>query len=1133
MKVLRWLNVLAVVAMLLSVLPVQAAAPAMPDKQPTQQATGGDDPLRRLQDATGGTVRVSTNDATGVANFVSLPAGALPAFKLARQEKAVATDRAQAFFKEYGGLFGIRDAGSELQLLDVAADQYGAMHVEYVQVYQGVPVFASSLRAHFDKDGQLTAVNGVFIPKVGVNTTPALSADQAAEIAVAHVENPVAQTSDAAGESRKDSGLKASGPTLYVFRANLVQGIPGANHLAYEVEVANGRDVREFVYVDAHTGAVIEQFTGMYDALNRRAFNGEANHPATPYWVEGQTFPTANTEANNVIYASGEIYNIIGSLTGGTYLSWDGADAVMDNIFNATGLTCPNAQWTGTYSRFCTGVTGDDTVGHEWGHAYTQGTHNLIYAWQSGALSESYSDVWGEVVDLLNGRGTDTPGGSRTNGSCSTYGAGTPSVDATYRWLSGEDDPSMGVIRDMWRPSCYGDPDMVSGAGYVCSTTDNGGVHTNCGVPNHAFALLVDGGTFNGQTIAGIGLTRAAHLYWRTQSVYQTPTSDFQVHADALRQSCADLTGADLRELSTVTTTTGISADKITASHCAELEKVIAAVELETEPTQCGFVPMLETPAPALCSPLETTSSVLTQDWEAGMGTWAIGTRNVAQPGSLDSLNWFVETTLPDGRAGQAAFAEDSTDKGDCSADDESSVRYLESPNITVPTGGDLRLAFDHWAAMELGWDGGNVKISVNGGAWQLVPASAFTFNAYPGTLDTLANGNTNPMAGEAAFTGANGGENSGSWGQSQVNLSGLASAGDVIKLRFEIGIDGCNGSTGWYVDTVQVYQCVAAPVGELNGTVTNASTSAPIAGAQIEAVTNPTFNATTDAAGEYAMSVIAGTYVVTASAFGYNTASASGVVVAEGAPTTQDFALTQMPAATLSGVVYDSATNWPLYASIAIDGDAGSATIWTDPETGAYSIEAPTGVSFTLEVAAWVTGYTPETLEVQLSGAATQDFALDADSAACNAPGYAIVGLSEGFESTTFPPTGWARFRGVNGLGTVQDWVRTATAYAGSGAAYVQYENVTGGLAQDWLVTPQVRPTAGSSTLSFYMRQTYGTNYGSTYTIRVSTNSQTTHGDFTTVQTYAEGDFTTTYQQFTVDLSAYVDQDIYIAFVM
>ena len=43
-------------------------------------------------------------------------------------------------------------------------------------------------------------------------------------------------------------------------------------------------------------------------------------------------------------------------------------------------------------------------MAHEWGHAYTEYTSGLIYQYQSGALNESYSDVWGETLDLVNGR---------------------------------------------------------------------------------------------------------------------------------------------------------------------------------------------------------------------------------------------------------------------------------------------------------------------------------------------------------------------------------------------------------------------------------------------------------------------------------------------------------------------------------------------------------------------------------------------------------------------------------------------------------------------------------------------------------------------------------------------------------
>ena len=66
-------------------------------------------------------------------------------------------------------------------------------------------------------------------------------------------------------------------------------------------------------------------------------------------------------------------------------------------------IDCPNANWNGVTTNYCDGVTSDDVVSHEWGHAYTEYTAGLIYQCQPGALNESYSDVWGETVDLING----------------------------------------------------------------------------------------------------------------------------------------------------------------------------------------------------------------------------------------------------------------------------------------------------------------------------------------------------------------------------------------------------------------------------------------------------------------------------------------------------------------------------------------------------------------------------------------------------------------------------------------------------------------------------------------------------------------------------------------------------------
>lgn len=136
-----------------------------------------------------------------------------------------------------------------------------------------------------------------------------------------------------------------------------------------------------------------------------------------------------------------------------------------------------------------------------------------------------------------------------------------------------------------------------------------------------------------------------------------------------------------------------------------------------------------------------------------------------------------------------------------------------------------------------------------------------------------------------------------------------------------------------------------------------------------------------------------------------------------------------------------------------------------------------------------------------------------------------------EGFE-TAVPPTDWASFRGTNGEGTAQDWTTSTTAASGSQSAYVQWENVDNE-AEDWLVTPQFTPTAAANILTFQQRQSFTTDYGTTYTVRVSTASQTSHADFTIVDTQVETDFGLVFSAHNVDLSAYNDTPIYVAFVM
>ena len=364
--------------------------------------------VERLKADTG--ARLTLSDATGTVRFARASQGR--SFGPAGSQKKA--DHSMSFLMANGKAFGLANARNELKLIGSSKDRIGASRVNFGQVYRGVPVFGATLMTHYDARGNLTVVNGTIVPGIRVNTVPGKSAGEAGAAALRLVPG---------------KGVAVRGSHLMIFREGLAKGVPGTNHLAYEVEVGNGRSIREFVYIDAHTGKKIDQITGIFDAMNRRAYDAAGatapgpSYPASPYWSEGDSFPTASTEANNMISASQETYDLFRNAFGRD--SFDGAGATMDSIFNR-GNSCPNASWNGTFISFCPGLTTDDVTGHEWAHAYTEYTHGLIYAWQPGALNESYSDIWGETVDRINGRMTDTPFAERNADACSIYGGSMP-----------------------------------------------------------------------------------------------------------------------------------------------------------------------------------------------------------------------------------------------------------------------------------------------------------------------------------------------------------------------------------------------------------------------------------------------------------------------------------------------------------------------------------------------------------------------------------------------------------------------------------------------------------------------------------------------------------------------------------
>jgi len=214
---------------------------------------------------------------------------------------------------------------------------------------------------------------------------------------------------------------------------------------------------------------------------------------------------------------------------------------------------------------------------------------------------------------------------------------------------------------------------------------------------------------------------------------------------------------------------------------------------------------------PVRCAGYGNLQSLLLTDWEADLGSWAVGTHDTAD--SFNTPDWAAVGNLPDDRSGQAAFVENLNSA--CEGDDGSGALTLDSPPILIPGNTQVpRISIEHWFAIELGWDGGNMKIKVNEGGFNLVPLSAIEFSSYTSTLFPPVKDadpyNTNPLADQEAFTGTSDGQPIGSWGESRINLLGIAKAGDTVQLRFDFGIDQCGGDVGWYVDDVEFYSCEA-----------------------------------------------------------------------------------------------------------------------------------------------------------------------------------------------------------------------------------------------------------------------------------------------------------------------------------
>ena len=218
----------------------------------------------------------------------------------------------------------------------------------------------------------------------------------------------------------------------------------------------------------------------------------------------------------------------------------------------------------------------------------------------------------------------------------------------------------------------------------------------------------------------------------------------------------------------------------------------------------------------------------------SGTNVWA----TVLGGNYVDNANWTLETTIPVGIVTTA---------------------YM--------------LEFWHWYDIEASYDGGNVKVSADGGTnWTVI----IPLTGYPGTANTF-----NPLSGEPIFCG----HDQGFWELVEFDLS--AYVGENILVRWHFGSDGGVVYPGWYIDDVRI--CEQA-FGSLEGFVLEFGTGSPIADAEI---TIGLGSGTSGLEGDYFIDgIVAGTYDVECEHEYYLPALVEDVVIEAGVTTTLDISM-------------------------------------------------------------------------------------------------------------------------------------------------------------------------------------------------------------------------------------------------
>jgi Zn-dependent metalloprotease len=469
------------------------------------------------RDSTDG-LSITLNPVTGTPSFVAarIPVAAGHGTRTAEETATTAT----SFLARYASSFKIRSASDELDPLGVDVDQLGMQHARFRQVYQGIEVHGAQVKVHFSADGrEVIAVSNGYVPDVQIpSAVPTISAAQAL----------------AAAKRTLPNGVVMRGPELVVYPYSGCACGTGQSYLAWRIDLSDHSiPAHNLYFVNAHTGT-IEYFDRVCTlgaiampttarladvratsippeitaSPNRVVYDAQHGVDLPGKQVASEGSPPRDTDARNA-------YDFVGATfayyaTTHNRNSYDNAGASLRSTVHY-GTSYFNAFWTSQSQQmvYGDGFTQKDVTGHELTHAVTERTAGLEYMFESGALNEAISDIFGAMVDRDN-------------------------------WLIGEGLPrnflrGKSALRDLSNPA---NPNVLSPQpahvnDWVQTCSDNQGVHTNSGIINKAYYNIA----------TALSKEQAEKIFYRLLTVYLNPQSSFEDARAGALQAASDLYG--------------------------------------------------------------------------------------------------------------------------------------------------------------------------------------------------------------------------------------------------------------------------------------------------------------------------------------------------------------------------------------------------------------------------------------------------------------------------------------------------------------------------------------------------------------------------------------------------------------